>query len=98
MIPYCQQHAILVVAYSPLDRGYLVEDPLVQRIAQQNGATPAQLALSWLVRQPQVAALPMSTQRAHLEENLKALDLEISPEDIKALDHIELPEDRLWPV
>jgi len=42
--------------------------------------------------------LPMSTQQAHLEENLKALDLEISPEDILALDHIELPEDRLWPV
>ncbi len=98
VIPYCQQHAILVVAYSPLDRGYLVEDPLVQRIAAQYGATAAQLALSWLVRQPQVAALPMSTQRAHLEENLKALDLEISPEDILALDHIELPEDRLWPV
>ncbi|OGO32844.1 MAG: hypothetical protein A2Z16_03875 [Chloroflexi bacterium RBG_16_54_18] len=98
VIPYCQQHAILVVAYSPLDRGYLVEDPLVKRIAGQYGATPAQLALSWLVRQPQVAALPMSTQRAHLEENLKSLELELSPDDIQALDHIELPEDRLWPV
>jgi len=98
VIPYCQQHAILVVAYSPLDRGYLVEDPLVQRLAAQYGATAAQLALSWLVRQPQVAALPMSIQRTHLEENLKALDLEISPEDNLALDHIELPEDRLWPV
>ncbi len=39
VIPYCQQNAILVVAYSPLDRGYLVEDPLVQRIAAQYGAT-----------------------------------------------------------
>ncbi len=42
--------------------------------------------------------LPMSTKRAHLDENLKALNLEISPEDNLALDHIELSEDRLWPV
>lgn len=98
VIPYCQERGTLVVAYSPLDRGYLVEDPLLQQLAEKYEATPAQIALHWLVRQPLVVALPMSTQRLHLEENLKSLELDLSEADLQALDHIELPEDRLWPV
>lgn len=98
VIPYCQENAILVVAYSPLERGYIVEDPLLQELARKYQVTAAQVALHWLVRQPQVAALPMSTRRQHLEENLRSLDLELSDSDLHALDHIELPEDRLWPV
>lgn len=98
VIPYCQEHGILVVAYSPLDRGYLVDDPLLQELAAKYSATPAQIALHWLVHQPQVVALPMSMQRQHLEENLKSMELELSEPDMLALDHIELPEDRLWPV
>lgn len=97
VIPYCQENGVLVQAYSPLERGYLLEDPQLQSMANRYNATPAQLALYWLVRQPQVVPLPMSTRRAHLEENLKALDLQLSPGDQKTLDLLELPEDRLWP-
>jgi diketogulonate reductase-like aldo/keto reductase len=97
VLKYCQEQGILLTAYSPIDRGHLVDDPTVNEIAEKYNATPAQIALNWLICQPNVIALPMSTNRAHLEENLGALELELSEDDIKLLDTIELPEAVLWP-
>lgn len=97
VLKYCQEQGILLTAYSPIDRGHLVDDPTVNEIAEKYNATPAQIALNWLICQPNVIALPMSTKRTHLEENLGALELELSEDDIKLLDTIELPEAVLWP-
>ena len=97
VLEYCQENNILLTAYSPIDRGYLLEDPTVKEIAEKYAATPSQVALNWLIRQPKVIALPMSTKREHLQENLGALKMELSEEDIKKLDQIEFPEEVLWP-
>ena len=97
VLEYCQENNILLTAYSPIDRGYLLEDPTVKEIAGKYAARPSQVALNWLILQPKVIALPMSTKRGHLQENLGALDLELSQEDIQKLDQIEFPEEVLWP-
>jgi diketogulonate reductase-like aldo/keto reductase len=97
VLEYCQANDILLTAYSPIERGHLVNDPTIRNIAEKWGATPAQVALQWLIRQPKVIALPMSTRKDHLQENLGALDLELSDQDFDALNHIELPEESLWP-
>ena len=97
VLEYCQANNILLTAYSPIDRGYLLDDPTVKQIAARYDATPAQVALHWLISQPQVIALPMSTNRRHLEENLGALELELSESDIERLNRIELPESVLFP-
>lgn len=97
VLAYCQANGILLTAYSPIERGHLVNDTTIQGIAQKISATPAQIALHWLIRQPGVIALPMSTRKEHLQENLGALDLELSDQDIERLDQIELAEDSLWP-
>ena len=97
MLAYCQANGILLTAYSPIERGHLVNDPAVEKIAKNLGATPAQIAIQWLIRQPRVIALPMSTKKEHLQENLGALDLELSAEDVAALDQIEMAEETLWP-
>ena len=97
VLEYCQENNILLTAYSPIDRGYLLEDPKVKEIAEKYAARPSQVALNWLILQPKVIALPMSTKRGHLQENLGALDLELSQEDIQKLDQIEFPEEVLWP-
>ena len=97
VLEYCQENNILLTAYSPIDRGYLLEDPKVKEIAGKYAARPSQVALSWLILQPKVIALPMSTKREHLQENLGALKMELSEEDIKKLDQIEFPEEVLWP-
>ena len=97
VIDYCQKNGLLVTAYSPIDRGHLVRDTAVQGIAERCGCTPAQIALHWVIRQPGVVAIPMSTNAEHLKENLGALDMDLSGEDIRALNEIDLPEEALWP-
>lgn len=97
VLEYCQANDILLTAYSPIERGHLVNDPTIRDIAEKWGATPAQVALQWLLRQPKVIVLPMSTRKDHLQENLGALDLELSDQDFDTLNHIELPEESLWP-
>lgn len=96
VLEYCQANNILLTAYSPIDRGHLVNDPALQEIAERVGATPAQVALQWLIRQQGVIALPMSTRKEHMIENLGALNILLSDEDAAALDHIQLAEDTLW--
>lgn len=97
VLKYCQENNILLTAYSPIDRGNLVDDPTVKAIADKYGATASQVAINWLIRQDGVIALPMSTKSEHLEENLGALELELSDEDVRKLDEIELPEEALFP-
>ena len=85
VIPYCQEQGILVTAYSPLLDGTL-EDATVQAIAQQHNATPAQVALQWLIQQPQVIAIPKSSKRPRQQENWAAAGLVLSDEAIAQLD------------
>ncbi len=97
VLGYCQANGILLTAYSPIDRGHLLKDSTILRIAQELDATPAQVALQWLLRQPLVIALPMSSRVDHLQENLGALDVELSDEQVDELNQIELSEEVLWP-
>jgi len=97
LLNYCQQNNILMAAYSPFERGDLLDNPVLIEIAQKYGARPAQVALNWITRQPQTMVYLMSLDRGHLRENLDALDLELSPEDIQVLDELEMPEEKLWP-
>lgn len=97
VLDFCRENNILLTAYSPIERGSLVDDPQIRYIAQKYGATPAQISLAWLVRQPKVIAIPMSMSIEHLRSNLEALDIELFPDDIERLDQIESPEGSIWP-
>ncbi len=98
MLRYCQEHNILMAAYSPFERGDVLEHPLVIEMARRYGATPAQIALNWLAQQAGVIVYLMSMNQAHLAENTAALEISLSPEDLHQLDNLELPEEKLWPV
>jgi len=88
VLRYCQENGILLTAYSPIERGTLLDDPEVRQIAEKYGATPAQIALHWVMRQPSVITIPMSLNVEHLESNLRALELELDPEDLARLDQL----------
>jgi diketogulonate reductase-like aldo/keto reductase len=84
VLEYCQMNGIVLTAYSPIKYGSL-KHPVVREIAEKNDATPVQIALNWLVRQPKVITIPKSIDERHLRENLEALDLELGEEDIERL-------------
>jgi diketogulonate reductase-like aldo/keto reductase len=88
VLRYCQENRILLTAYTPIERGKLLNHPTVRSLAQRHSATPAQVALSWLVRQPEVIAIPMSFNPDHLRENLEAASLELDPAERQQLDSL----------
>lgn len=81
-----RERDMLLTAYSPLGRGEALADPEVQAIAAKHGATPAQIALAWLLAQPEVVAIPKSSSEARARENLEALGVELEATDLDRLD------------
>jgi aryl-alcohol dehydrogenase-like predicted oxidoreductase len=64
---------------------------LLARIADRKGATPAQIALAWLLeRKPWIVPIPGTTKRARMEENVAAADVELTPDDLAEIEEAEL--------
>ncbi len=91
--PYLQQHDLLressaagihLMAYSPLARGAVFEDAILQRIAVKHGASPASVAVAWLL-QVGLSVIPKASSVKHLEDNLKGSTMKLSEEDLKQI-------------
>jgi diketogulonate reductase-like aldo/keto reductase len=74
------------MAYSPIEQGRLVRNGELIRIAKAYQATPAQVALAFLMERDGVIAIPKSSNPQRVAENAQAADLELSDEDWEALD------------
>ena len=86
LLPWQRERGIATMAYSPIEQARLLESPKLSAIARHIGATPAQLAIAWLLRQPDVIVIPKTTQIARLDENLGALSLTLDATTLSALD------------
>jgi diketogulonate reductase-like aldo/keto reductase len=91
VIPWCQRHGVAVVAYSPFGHNDFPAPrskagEVLHRIAEARRATPRQVALSFLVRETIVFAIPKAAQAEHAAENAAAGDLMLSDSEIAALD------------
>jgi diketogulonate reductase-like aldo/keto reductase len=87
VLAYCQEHDILLTAYSPLKDGVL-RHPQVVEIARRHGVSPAQVGLRWLIDQPRVITIPKTSYVGHAQDNFASLKLELSAEDTAKLDAI----------
>jgi 2,5-diketo-D-gluconate reductase B len=81
VLNYLRSQSIPLVAYCPLAQGRLADRPELAAIARRHGATPAQVALKWLLDQPGVAAIPKAQHRERQAANLAALKLHLDSED-----------------
>ena len=86
LLPWLEDHAIPVMAYSPVEQGRLVANPALVDIAKSVNATPAQVALAWTMRRDGVIAIPKAGTTAHVRENHVAADLVLSSDVLVALD------------
>jgi diketogulonate reductase-like aldo/keto reductase len=86
LLPWCRDWGMPVMAYSPIDRGALVENDVVVEIAEKHRATTAQVALAWVLRQEGVCAIPKASIPEHVCENTRALELPLDNEDLRLLD------------
>lgn len=91
LLPWQGKHFILLIAYSPLGRGpkmgtAMMDNPAVLQVAENHAATAYQVLLAWVMQQPDVLAIPKSSSAAHVLSNIKALDLELTPNDLQILE------------
>ena len=87
LLNYSVRQGIPLMAYSPVGQGgRLLRHPALGRVAARHGATPAQVALAWTLRMPNVISIPKAGDLVHLRENAAAASLVLGPEDLAELD------------
>ena len=75
------------MAYSPVGHsGMLLRNSVLKKIARSHDATPAQIALAWVLRQPDVIAIPKASTEAHVRDNAGSLEIKLTKEDLTDLD------------
>jgi len=86
LLPLLKARRIPTMAYSPLGQGDLPVSKALASIARRLHATPFQVALAWVLRDPTVIAIPKASNRSHVEANHRALQLQLTPGDLIAID------------
>ncbi len=98
LLDVCAKANVMVMAYSPLGQGPLLRKPALKAIADKHGVDPAAIALAWVLRLPGVITIPKAVKPEHVRANLKALDVTLDAEDLKALDAAVPPPKRAAPL
>ena len=98
LLPLCRDCGIAVMAYSPFEQGRLLHNRKLRALADRVGATPAQLALRWLLEQPGVATIPKAADAAHLRDNRAATAIALSPTTRAELDRAFPPPHHSTPL
>ncbi|QXT35851.1 aldo/keto reductase [Sphingomonas sanguinis] len=88
LLPWLAEHAIPTMAYSPVEQGRLVGHAGLCSLADELGATPAQLALAWLLARDNVIAIPKAGRVAHVRDNRAAADLTLNASVLDRLDKL----------
>lgn len=84
---YCVEHGVALIAYQPVKRQEVLGNETIMRIAEAHHATAAQIALAWLLAKGALP-IPKATNKQHIDENVAALNVKLSDEDIAILDNI----------
>jgi diketogulonate reductase-like aldo/keto reductase len=98
LLPWCRKREMPIMAYSPVEQGRLARSGKLDAIAARHEATPAQVALAWAMAQPGVIAIPKSSRPDHIRQNIAALDLSLTPQDLAELDRAFPPPARKKPL
>jgi diketogulonate reductase-like aldo/keto reductase len=94
----CRGHGVALMAYSPFGEGALLRNPQLARIASAVHATPAQIALAWLLQKDRVIAIPQTSNIAHVIENRRAASLRLSAAVLAKLDAAFPPPSHAQPL
>ena len=87
LLPWCAQHRIPVMAYSPIGQaGRLLRSAALREVAKRHDATPAQIAIAWGLRHPHVISIPKAVDPGHVRENAAAGEIVLTEEDLAAID------------
>lgn len=86
LLPWLDERRIPAMAYSPIEQGRLPRSAALADLARKHGASVHQVALAWVLRQPNVIAIPKAGTVDHVDQNRRALEIELDPTDLAAID------------
>jgi diketogulonate reductase-like aldo/keto reductase len=86
LVPWMTARGMPLMAYSPIEQGRLPRGGALQAIARRHEASPFQIALAWLLNRSGVIAIPKASSVQHVQENHRALEITLTPEDLAAID------------
>lgn len=86
LLPWCRERHMPVMAYSPIEQGRMLGNKTLRAVAARHDATPAQVALAWLLRQPEILVIPRAANPEHVRDNRMALDVILTENDLADLD------------
>ena len=92
---WLESEDMALVAYAPLGKGQVAGNEVLARIGARHHASPAQVALAWELSHPNVAAIPKSAKPERLEQNLRALEIELSHEERTEIAGLTSPAGRM---
>ncbi len=85
VLTYAKNKGVAVTAYAPLGKGRVLDNEILATLAKKHGATPSQIALAWLLRQDNVAAIPKAKSLENQRTNWQAQSLKLDETDIATL-------------
>ncbi|WP_277050785.1 aldo/keto reductase [Ruania albidiflava] len=86
LLPAHREAGITTMAYSPIEQGRLLADPMLTAVAERHQVSVAQVLIAWAVREPGTIAIPKASSVAHAEENAAALEVALTAEDLAEID------------
>jgi diketogulonate reductase-like aldo/keto reductase len=99
LLPWMRKRHRPIIAYSPVEEGLLAHPhPVLTRVAERHDATPAQIALAWVIREDGVIAIPKASDLKHVRENRAAADIKLTKKDLEELDGSFPPQDGKIPL
>jgi len=91
LLTYCEENDLHLAAAAPFSRTAVFEDPLINKLCEKYDKSPAQIVLRWDM-QKEVVALPRSSSKDHIEENLDIFDFQLEPSEMKKITNIPKEE------
>jgi diketogulonate reductase-like aldo/keto reductase len=98
LLPMARKRQLNVMAYTPLEPSRILREPVLRRVADRHGATAPQVALAWVIRQDGVLAIPRTGSADHVRENAAAVELRLTPEDLRDIDAVFPPPVKARPL
>jgi diketogulonate reductase-like aldo/keto reductase len=86
LLPWCAKQEVVVMAYSPLDRGRLKAGKGLKAVAERHDVTPEAVAIAWTMRLPHLVTIPKAASPKHLRADLAAARIVLSKDDLALLD------------
>jgi diketogulonate reductase-like aldo/keto reductase len=95
LLPWLRDRKMPAMAYSPVDHARLPRKSILDDIAKTRGVSVFQVALAWVLQQPEVIAIPKAASVEHVEDNAAALHLALSSDELKQIDtHFKPPKSK----